>query len=134
MAAPTALETTDANALVVRAHDAKPNTGAFPWALSAQVLGATMSNVSGRLGAVASYDTDGRVATRYTYTHANGGTTVLTALNTTATYTRDLRDALTQRSLTVGTATFNHWYDYDGRRLCGRSRPRPPAPSRAVPM
>jgi hypothetical protein len=59
----------------------------------------------------------GPVATRYTHTHANGGTTVLTALSTTATYTRDLRDALTQRFLTVGLATFTHWYDYDGRGL-----------------
>lgn len=125
-----AFEAVDANALVVRAYDAKPSTAAFPWTLfSTQITALTLTNVSGRLAAVASlsggswqaslfsYDTDGRVATRYTYTHANGGTTVLTALNTTATYTRDLRDALTQRSLTVGSATFNHWYDYDGRGL-----------------
>ena len=128
-AAPLAFETADANALVVRAYDAKPSTG-IPWTLfTTQISASTVTNVSGRLAAVGSlsngswqatlfsYDADGRVATRYTYTHANGGTTVLTALNTTTTYTRDLRDALTQRNLTVGASTFNHWYDYDGRGL-----------------
>jgi hypothetical protein len=33
------------------------------------------------------------------------------------TYVRDLRDALSERRLTVGANAFNHWYDYDGRGL-----------------
>lgn len=85
--------------------------------------------MSGRLAAVASksngawqvtlfsYDTDGRIATRYTYTQVNGGASVLTAVNTTISYTRDLRDALTQRALTVGSSTFYQWYDYENRGL-----------------
>jgi len=128
--ATSALETTSGNWLVVRAYDAKPSTAAFPWSLfSAQITPLTLANVSGRLAAVASqssgawqaslfsYDADGQVATRYTYTQANGGASVLTALNTTITYTRDLRGTLTQRSLTVGSSTFYHWYDYDNRGL-----------------
>ncbi len=85
--------------------------------------------MTGRLAAVASksngawqltvlsYDTDGRIATRYLYTEANGGASVLTNLNTTITYTRDLRDALTQRQVTVGAGTWYQWYDYDPRGL-----------------
>lgn len=38
-------------------------------------------------------------------------------LNTTVSYTRDLRDAITQRSLTVGSSTWYQWYDSDGRGL-----------------
>ncbi len=125
-----AFETTTSNWLMVRAYDAKPATAGFPWSLfSTQISPLTLTNVSGRLAAVASksngawqvtlfsYDTDGRVATRYTYTQANGGASVLTAVNTTVSYTRDLRAALTQRSLTVGTSTFYQWYDYDNRGL-----------------
>jgi len=127
---PPALETTQSNWVVVRYYDAKPSTAAFPWsAFSTQIAPLTLANVTGRLAAVASkssgawqvslfsYDADGRVATRYTYTQDNGGASVLTAVNTTLSYTRDLRDAITQRGLTVGSSTFNHWYDYDGRGL-----------------
>ncbi|MGH2348749.1 MAG: hypothetical protein ACRDFT_04700, partial [bacterium] len=126
---PPALETTQANWLVARKYDAKP-TNVFPWSLFwTQINPLALANVSGRLAAVASksngswqvtlfsYDTDGRVATRYIYTHRNGTTTVLTALNTTLVYVRDLRDALTERRLTVGSSVFNHWYDYDTRGL-----------------
>jgi RHS repeat-associated protein len=129
-AAPGTLETTNTNWLVVRAYDAKPSTAALPWSsFSTQINALTLSNVSGRLAAVASksngawqvtlfsYDTEGRVANRYAYTQANGGASVLTGLNTTITYTRDLRDALTQRTVTVGSNSFYHWYDYDGRGL-----------------
>ena len=42
---------------------------------------------------------------------------MLTNVNTTVTYTRDLRDALTQRSVTVGASLWNQWYDYDTRGL-----------------
>jgi RHS repeat-associated protein len=127
---PPALETTQGNWRVVRQYDAKPSTAAFPWSrFSAQIAGLSLANVSGRLAAVASYsngawqatlfsyDADGRIATRYTYTEAMGGGSVLTALNTTVQYVRDLRDALTERRLTVGATAFNHWYDYDGRGL-----------------
>ena len=129
-ASPPPLETTQANWLVVRAYDAKPSTAAFPWSLfSAEITPLTLANVSGRLAAVASksngawqvtlfsYDADGRVATRHTFTQANGGASVLAALNTQVNYVRDLRDAVTERWLTVGSSTFNHWYDYDNRGL-----------------
>jgi RHS repeat-associated protein len=145
-ASPPALETTQGNWLVVRQHDAKPSTAAFPWSLfGAQIGPLTLSNVSGRLAAVASrsngawqatlfsYDADGRVAARYTYTQANGGGSVLAALNTTVIYVRDLRDALIERRLTVGSSTFTHWLDYDNRGLLwklfastGATRPATP--------
>jgi RHS repeat-associated protein len=126
----TSLETTTGNWLVVRAYDARPATANFPWSLfSTQITATTLANVSGRLAAVASksngawqvtlfsYDTDGQIATRFTYTQANGGGSVLTAINTTTTYTRDLRGSLTQRALTVGSSTFYQWYDYNPRGL-----------------
>jgi RHS repeat-associated protein len=125
-----AFETTQGNWLVVRAYDAKPSTSAFPWnQFSSQITGAAMANVSGQLAAVASksnsawqvtlfsYDVDGQVATRYTYTQANTGTSVLTAVNAVVAYTRDLRGAPTQRFTTIGTKTFYQWYDYDNRGL-----------------
>jgi RHS repeat-associated protein len=130
---PPALETTQGNWVVVRQYDAVPSTAAFPWsAFSAQIGAIALSNVSGRLAAVASksngawqvslfsYDADGRLANRYTYTQDNSGGSVLTAVNTTIAYSRDLRDAITQRALTVGSNTFNHWYDYDSRGLLWR--------------
>ncbi len=119
-------EGAQANWLVVRQYDAAPPL-IPPW--SFLPTPPPLTNVAGRLAGVASksngawqvtyfsYDADGQVATRYTYTQANGGGSVLTALNTTATYARDLRGSLTQRSLTVGTNTFYHWYDYDSRGL-----------------
>ena len=128
-----AVEANNANWLTVRAYDAKPSTSAFPWSLFAAQFGSlALSNTQSRLAAVASksngawqaefysYDADGRLATRYTFTQANGGGGVLAALNTTVGYTRDLRDAVTQRAVTVGSSTFNHWYDYDGRGLLAR--------------
>jgi hypothetical protein len=42
---------------------------------------------------------------------------VLTALNTTVRYTRDLRDAITVRADTVGSNKWHQWYDYDTRGL-----------------
>ena len=127
---PPALETTQSNWLVVLAHDAKPSTGAFPWSLfSTEIAPLTLSNTSGRLAAVASqsngawqttlfsYDADGRIATRYTYMQANGSASILAAVSAAVTYVRDLRDAITERWLTVGSNTFNHWYDYDNRGL-----------------
>ena len=130
---PPTLEASNTNWLTVRAYDAKPTTSTFPWNLFyTQAAGLTLSNTASRLAAVASksngawqaeyysYDAEGRLATRYTFTQANGGGSVLTAVNTTVTYTRDLRDAVTQRSVTVGSNTFNQWYDYDGRGLLAR--------------
>ena len=127
---PTSLETTNGNWLLVRAYDARPATANFPWSLfSTQITATTLTNVSGRLAAVASksngswqitlfsYDTDGQIVTRFTYTQANGGGSVLTAISTTTTYTRDLRGSLTQRALTVGSSTFYQWYDYNSRGL-----------------
>ncbi len=120
-------EATTGNWLVVRQYDAAPLATAFPWSLFPAP--PTLTNVTGRLAAVASqsngswqatlfsYDPDGRVVKRYQYTHANGGTTVLAALNTTDTLTLDLRGAITQRGLTVGSNTWYQWYDYDGRGL-----------------
>jgi RHS repeat-associated protein len=129
-AAPGTLETTNTNWLVVRAYDAKPSTAAFPWSrFSTQITPLTLTNVAGRLAAVASksnnawqvtlfsYDTDGRVAKRWIYTEANGGASVLTNLNTSVTYTRDLRDALTQRVQTTGASSWYQWQDYDSRGL-----------------
>ena len=128
-----AFEATQANWLVVRQYDAKP-TNVFPWsAFWTQISSLTLTNVSGRPAAVASksngawqvtlfsYDADGQVAIRYTYTQANGGGSVWTDLNTTATYTRDLRGALTQRTVTVGSNNFYHWHDYDSRGLLWRT-------------
>jgi RHS repeat-associated protein len=63
------------------------------------------------------YGSDGQVTTRYTYTQANGGASVLTAVNAATSYTRDLRGAPTQRVLAVGSNNFYQWYDYDGRGL-----------------
>ena len=130
-ASPLPLLETSTNAWqVVRAYDAKPSVAAFPWSLfSAEIAPLALANVSGRLAAVASksngawqatlfsYDADGRVATRHTFTQANGGASVLAALNTQVEYTRDLRDAVTERRLTVGSNTFNHWYEFDNRGL-----------------
>jgi RHS repeat-associated protein len=131
---PLPLLETNTNAWhVVRAYDAKPSTGAFPWSLfSAEITPLTLANVSGRLAAIASrsngawqatlfsYDAEGRVATRHTFTQANGGGSVLAPLNTQVTYVRDLRDAITERWLTVGANTFNHWYEFDNRGLLWR--------------
>jgi RHS repeat-associated protein len=122
-------ETTTGNWLVVRNYDAKP-TNVFPWSLFwTQISPLALTNVSGRLAAVASksngswqvtlfsYDVDGRVVKRYQYTHANGGITVLLALNAVDTLTLDLRGAITRRGLTVGSNIWYQWYDYDGRGL-----------------
>jgi len=124
------VETIQGNWLAVRSYDAKPSTGSFPWTLfSTQITPLTLSNVGGRLAAVASksgaawqvtlfsYDADGQVATRYTYTQNPAGSAVLTAVNTTIGYVRDLRGAVTQRTLTAGSSTFYEWYDYDARGL-----------------
>ncbi|MGH8543094.1 MAG: hypothetical protein ACREX3_05565 [Gammaproteobacteria bacterium] len=138
-------ESTTGNWLVVRQYDAKP-ANVFPWSnFWAQISLLTLNNVTGRLAAVASksngawqvtlfsYDADGRVATRYTYTQANGGGSVLTALNTAEAYTRDLRDAPTQRALTVGASTFYHWYDYDTRGLLWKVFASPSATKPGTP-
>jgi RHS repeat-associated protein len=132
-AAPTALETASGNWLAVRAYDATPATATLPWSLfSSQITSLSLANVAGRLAAVASksgsawqvtlfsYDTHGQVAKRYTYTQNNAGSSVLTAVNTTAGYFRDLRGALTRRELTVGSNTFYQWYDYDNRGLLSK--------------
>ena len=42
---------------------------------------------------------------------------MLTTVNTTVTYTRDLRDALTQRVVTTGASSWYQWSDYDTRGL-----------------
>lgn len=123
-------ENVNSNLEVVYAYDTKPSTGVYPWSLfSSQIAGASMSNLTGRMAAVASesggswqvtlftYDEDGRVDKRYTYTHATGGTVVATALNTTIDYTLNRQGAPTQTVLTVGSQTFRHWYDYDGQGL-----------------
>jgi RHS repeat-associated protein len=124
------LQTTNGNAEAVYAYDSKPSTGSFPWNLfSTQIGAAAMSDLEGRLAAVASksggswqvtlfsYDRDGQIETRYTYTHATGTTTVATALNTTLEYERNMRGAPTKTTLTVGSQTFRHWYDYTDRGL-----------------
>jgi RHS repeat-associated protein len=128
-----ALETTPGNWLVVRAYDAAPSTALFPWSIfSTQISALTLSNVVGRLTGVAtksngswqatlfSYDADGQVATKYTYTQASGGGGIWVAVSTTIRYTRDLRGALTQRALTMGSSTWYQWYDYDNRGLLAR--------------
>jgi hypothetical protein len=69
------LQTTNANAEAVYAYDSKPSTGSFPWNLfSTQIAAAAMSDLEGRLAAVASksggswqvtlfsYDRDGQPA------------------------------------------------------------------------
>ncbi|MCC7003362.1 MAG: hypothetical protein IT357_14490, partial [Gemmatimonadaceae bacterium] len=129
-ASPPAIETTQANWLTVRAYDAKPSTASYPWSLfSAEITPLTLQRVSGRVAAEAhrsngawqvtlfSYDVEGRVATRYQFTQNGAGSAVWTALNTTATHTYDLRGALTQRALTVGSTAWYQWTDYDDRGL-----------------
>jgi RHS repeat-associated protein len=124
-----AVDTTKANWRVVHRYDGKP-TNVFPWSrFWTQINPLTLSNVGGRLAAVASesngawqvtlfsYDADGRVSVRHTFTEANGGASVLTALNTTTTYVRDRRGELTERRMTVGSSAWNQWYDHDGRGL-----------------
>jgi RHS repeat-associated protein len=129
-APPTSLETSSGTWRVVRQYDVRPSTAGTPWNhFATQINGLTLNNVAGRLAAVASqssivawqvtlfsYDGDGRIAARYIFTEGNTGT-LLTAINTTVTYTRDLRDAITQRATTVGASSFYQWYDYDGRGL-----------------
>ena len=128
-ASPSALETSGSNWYVVRYYDAKPPVAGWPWSrFSAQISPLSLVNVSGRLSAVAnysndrwsltlfSYDGNGRVATRYNYSQDPAGV-AQPALNTTIGYVRDLRDTITQRQLTVGSNTFNQWYDYDNRGL-----------------
>jgi RHS repeat-associated protein len=125
---PTTLETTTANWREVRHYDGKPSTTAFPWSLFAtQLSPLALANVNGRLAATASksngawqadfysYDADGKIAARHTFTQANGGSGVLAAANTSIGYTRDLTGMVTQRSMTVGGSTFHTWYDYNGR-------------------
>lgn len=124
-----AFEAAEANWLVVRAYDAKPTTG-LPWnRFTAHITPLDLSNVGGRLAAVGSlsngawqvtlfsYDADGQVKGRHTFTEANGGSSVLTALNLADTLFRDLRGALTERRLSVGANRFYHWYEYDTRGL-----------------
>ena len=123
-------ETASGNFRVVRAYDVKPSTGSVPWSLfSSEIGGLSLSNTTGKLAAVASYsngswqaslfsyDNEGRISTRYTYTHRNGTTTVLAGLNTELTYTWDLRGEPVARQAKVGTEEFGHWYEYDARGL-----------------
>lgn len=127
------LEVTQANWLVVRAYDVKPSTAVFPWnRFTTQINGITLANTTGRLTAIASksngawqvtllrYDAEGEVARSYTYTESNSGTSVLTNINTSIVYTRDLRGSITQRALTVGSRAYYHWYDYNNRGLLWR--------------
>jgi RHS repeat-associated protein len=129
--APT-LETTQTNWRTVWAYDAKPSN-VYPWSLFwTQISPLTLSNVTGRLAAVASqsngawqvelysYDADGRVARRYVFTQPSSGTGVLTALNTKTVYVRDLRGEITERLDSVGTKGFHHWYEYDSGGLLAK--------------
>ena len=125
------LDTTDTNWDQVWAYDAKPGTVTAPWSLfSSEIAGVSLSNVSGRLAAVASksggswqlslfsYDDDGQVSAQHTFTHANGGTSVASPLNTTVEYTRNLQGAVVEKNVTVGAETFNQWFEYnEGGRL-----------------
>ncbi len=130
-AAPTAFETTNTNWLLVRKYDTAP-TGAlgFPWnRFTTQLSGLAPTFTTGRLSGVAnksngawqltvfSYDSLGRELKRWLFTEANGGASVLTNVNTTITYTRDLRDSLTVRQTSVGANDWYQWYDYDSRGL-----------------
>ncbi len=130
-----AVETPTANWRVVRAYDAKPSTSNFPWdKFSSQINALTLTNTTGRLAAVASYsngswqvtlfsyDADGRITKRYVYTHQNGTTNVLTALNATFSYTWDLRNEFVDRHLAVGANQYKLWYDYDDRGLLDEVR------------
>jgi RHS repeat-associated protein len=129
-ASPSALESTAANWLTVRAYDVKPATSGYPWSLfSAEIAPLTLQRVSGRLAAEAhrsngawqvtlfSFNGEGRVATRWQFTQNSAGTAVWSALNTTLVSTFDLRDSLTYRALTVGSANWFQWTDYDDRGL-----------------
>jgi RHS repeat-associated protein len=128
--ATAAIETATANWLTVKAYDAKPPTGSFPWSLFAtQITPLTLQRSHGRLTAEAhksngawqvtlfSYDAEGRVATKYQYTQNTAATATWTALNTTLSSTYDLRGALTYRAMTVGTNNWYQWSDYDDRGL-----------------
>jgi hypothetical protein len=48
------------------------------------------------------------------------GMGVIAAAGQTVDYERDLRGERTEWRLTVGTLTFNHWYEYTGRGLLAR--------------
>ena len=82
----------------------------IPWnQFTTQINGVTLSNAAGRLAAVAtssngawqlevlSYYTDGTVAARYIFTQSEGRTALWTGVNTSVSYTRDLRDQITRR-------------------------------------
>ncbi len=138
-----AFENPNANWLVVRKYDSKPTTGPsdFPWNRFADQIAwnrfvdptnppvLNLTNVSGRLAAVASksngawqvtlfsYDSDGGIATRYTFTEANDGNSVLTAVNMRDSVLWNLSGAPVERRLTVGSSSFNQWYDYNDRGL-----------------
>src|SRR5260221_4105201 len=117
----------------VNDYDETPATNVFPWSrFSAQITPLVMNNLVGRLDAGASksngawqvtlfsYDLDGHVVRRYIFTEANGGASVLTALNTSVTDSLDLRGALLLRVDTVGVYSFNQWYDYNSRGLLAK--------------
>ena len=125
-----AVETATAHWLTVKAYDAKPPTGSFPWSLfAAEITPLTPQRTHGRLTAEAhrsngawqvtlfSYDAEGRVATKYQYTQNTTATATWTALNTTLSSTYDLRGALTYRAMTVNTNNWHQWSDYDDRGL-----------------
>jgi len=123
---PQPFETTRTNWLIARRYDAMP-PDSTPWNLFPTP--PTLLNISARLAGVASksngawqvtyfsYDAEGQIATRYTYTQANGGGAPPAELNTTIAYTRDLRGSVTQRTVTVGANSLYQWYEYDARGL-----------------
>ena len=126
---PPTLETTTDNWVDVRFYDAKPDT-TFPWSqFDTQIASASQSNLSGRVSAIASksdgswqltlfsYNSDGQLTRRYIYTHKNGTTTVLAALDTEIEYVLDLQGVPLERQLSVGSSDFNHWFEYDDRAL-----------------
>jgi RHS repeat-associated protein len=138
-----AFEATQTNWLVARQYDAMP-PAAFPWNLF-PTPSPLPANLVGRLVAIASksngawqvtyfsYDADGQVARRHIYTQGNGGTPPPAALHTAVVYTRDLRGALTQRALTVGTTSFTQWYQYDARGLLTKAFTTDPSQPGAQP-
>jgi YD repeat-containing protein len=137
--AAASFEAAESNWLVVHAYDAKPSTTDFPWnRFSSEIGGVTLQNVTGRLAAVAShsagawqatlmsYDVEGRVVRRHTFTEDMGGGGVLAQATTADSVKLNLQGQVVERRLTAGSLTFNHWYEHTGRGSSGGCTPRPP--------
>jgi len=119
-------ESTNGNLHGVYAYDSKPGTDSFPWnQFSIELNSISPSNTEGSMVArawrlnsgtwqltVFSYDNEGRVSDKWTWTETIPETT------THITYEYNRADELTQLAIILGETTpdtFTHWYSYDKR-------------------